>query len=196
MDRRSVAPGTPRLKIYTKSGDDGTTGLLGNRRTSKDDPRIDAYGTVDELNAAIGATRALLASGCPEVGAALARIQADLFSVGASLAAPDPENPFHDAVRADQVTWLEESIDAWESVLEPLTQFILPGGTPAAAQVHVARTVCRRAERLTVSLARQPGEQVRETVLVYLNRLSDALFVLARYINKAAGVSDIPWNGP
>ena len=183
------------MKIYTKTGDDGTTGLLGSRRVGKDDPRIDAYGTVDELNAVLGIARAQLRDDEAETHAALGRIQEDLFAAGASLADPDPNSRFHAAIGDEQVARLEQSIDAWETDLPPLTRFVLPGGVPAAAQIHFARTVCRRAERLVVRLNHQPGEHVGENVSIYLNRLSDALFVLARHINKRSGVSDVPWRG-
>jgi cob(I)alamin adenosyltransferase len=181
------------LKIYTKTGDAGMTGLLGPGKFSKDEPRIDAYGTVDELNAAIGVARAA----GPDVGAdaLLARVQDELFVVGSALADPDPEGPFHRKVGPDLTAALEADIDAMESELTPLTQFILPGGTPAAAHLHLARTICRRAERLVVHLSRQPTEAVPIEVSIYLNRLSDFLFVIARVVNSRAGVADIPWTG-
>lgn len=182
------------MKIYTKAGDAGLTGLLGGGRFAKDDPRIDAYGTVDELNAAIGVARA--ASPDPDSDARLARVQADLFVVGSALADPAPSGPFHGAVKADHAATLEAWIDELEATLDPLRQFILPGGSPAAASIHLARTVCRRAERMVVRLARHPGESVPAEVIVYLNRLSDFLFVLARAVNKRAGVADVPWTGP
>lgn len=181
------------MKIYTKTGDDGTTGLLGPDRVRKDDRRIDAYGTVDELNAAIGVARA--ANPGPNVDASLARVQNDLFVLGSALADPSPDGPFFHAVTPEHVAWLERQIDTLQEALPALTQFILPGGTPAAAQTHLARTICRRAERLVVSLMSQDDQHVSESVLVYLNRLSDALFVIARAINQNAGVSDIPWSG-
>ena len=181
------------MKIYTKTGDDGTTGLLGPDRVRKDDPRIDAYGTVDELNAAIGVARA--AQPDAAVDAILGRIQNDLFVLGSALADPAPAGPFFDAVTAEHVAWLEGRIDVLQDALPALTEFILPGGTPAAAQIHLARTICRRAERLVVRLRAHPDQSVSENGLVYLNRLSDALFVIARAINRAAGVADIPWKG-
>ena len=182
------------MKIYTKTGDDGTTGLLGPARVRKDDPRIDAYGTVDELNALIGVARAQPIDG--EIDAVLARVQNDLFVVGAALADPDPDGPFHHGVNEGHARSLEERIDAFESVLPRLTQFILPGGTPAGAQLHLARTVCRRAERLLVHLGHQEGAHVPGPLVVYLNRLSDALFVFARAANHRAGMPDVPWGGP
>ena len=181
------------MKIYTKTGDDGTTGLLGAGRLRKDDPRIEAYGTVDELNALLGTARAHGVD--PETDALLARVQNELFVVGSALADPNPAGPFHNAVTAEHVERLERTIDALESELPALTQFILPGGSPAAAQVHLARTVCRRAERAVVRLAATPDGHVAEPLLVYLNRLSDALFVVARSINRRVGVADVPWSG-
>jgi cob(I)alamin adenosyltransferase len=181
------------LKIYTKTGDQGMTGLLGSRRVPKDDLRIEAYGTIDELNAALGLARANALD--PGSDVLVARLQDDLFAVGSALADPNPGGPFHDAITPGHVRRLEEQIDAMEAELPALTRFILPGGTPAAAQVHMARTVCRRAERLVVKLGHQPGEHVAAPLLVYLNRLSDLLFVLARAVNHRAGVADIPWGG-
>ncbi|MDB5349380.1 MAG: ATP:cob(I)alamin adenosyltransferase [Planctomycetota bacterium] len=181
------------MKIYTKTGDDGTTGLIGPGRVGKDSPRIEAYGTVDELNAVIGVARAA----GPDHGAdtLLEIIQDDLFAVGAALADPDPSGRFHHAVKLDRAERLERAIDALETELAPLRNFILPGGCPAAAQIHLARTVCRRAERLIVALGHHPDEDVPDSLLIYLNRLSDFLFVLARAVNHRAGVSDIPWLG-
>jgi cob(I)alamin adenosyltransferase len=181
------------LKIYTKTGDDGTTGLLGPHRVRKDDLRIETYGTVDELNAALGVARALALD--PESDAVAAQIQDELFAVGSALADPDPSGPFFGAITPEHVARLEKRIDAIEAELPRLTRFILPGGAPGAAQIHLARAVCRRAERLAVRLANQPGEHVAEALPVYLNRLSDALFVLARFANHRAGVADTPWSG-
>jgi cob(I)alamin adenosyltransferase len=181
------------VKIYTKTGDQGMTGLLGKGRVPKDDVRIEAYGTVDELNAVLGLVRAQgLDSGADALAA---QLQNDLFVVGSALADPSPMGPFHHAITAQHVARLETQIDALETELRPLTQFILPGGAPAAAHVHLARTVCRRAERLVVRLSRQPGEDVSSSLVIYLNRLSDLLFVLARVVNHRAGVADIPWTG-
>ena len=180
------------MKIYTKAGDDGSTGLLGPGRVAKDDPRIEAYGAVDELNAAIGVARA---SGLDmEADRLLETIQQDLFAVGAALADPDPKGRFHGSIAPDRTTYLEGRIDVMEGELSPLTQFILPGGTPGASRVHLARTICRRAERLAVTLGRQ--ESVPGEILSYLNRLSDILFVLARAVNHRAGMADVPWVGP
>jgi cob(I)alamin adenosyltransferase len=181
------------VRIYTKTGDDGFTGLLGPGRVPKDDVRVEAYGTVDELNAALGVARALGLD--PAAGTLVSRIQEELFVVGSALADPDPAGPFHGAVTARYVEGLESAIDGLEEELEPLTQFILPGGTPTAAQLHLARTICRRAERMTVTLSRQPEQDVPAVLIVYLNRLSDLLFVLARAVNRRAGVADIVWKG-
>lgn len=183
------------MKIYTKTGDDGDTGLWGGLRVGKDSPRVQAYGTVDECNAAIGVARAALA-GAPaagNLGGLLAQIQDQLFVVGADLATPG-EAANIPRIGADAIAQLEQAIDATEAELEPLRQFILPGGTPAAAQLHLARTICRRAERCVVALAR--GEALNPLVGVYLNRLSDCLFVLARAANARAGLPDVPWNSP
>ena len=181
------------MKIYTKTGDTGMTGLLGSGRVSKDDARIDSYGTVDELNAVLGLARS---SGVPvDLDRWLAAVQDDLFAVGSALADPDPDGRFYGAITEAHTLRLEGQIDDMEAGLPPLTQLILPGGTPSAAQVHLARTVCRRAERLVVALRNMPEEQVSDDVLVYLNRLSDYLFVMARAINHRTGVADIPWGG-
>lgn len=181
------------MKIYTKTGDDGTTGLLGARRVPKDDLRIEAYGTVDELNAVLGVARAQRLD--PATDAFLGRVQDELFAVGSALADPNPAGKFQGSVSAAHVAGLEQEIDALEDGLPQLTQFILPGGAPAAAQLHLARTVCRRAERAVVRLRRQPGEHVPAEITVYLNRLSDALFVAARAVNHRAAVADVPWSG-
>ena len=181
------------VKIYTKTGDEGITGLLGNRRVPKDDLRIEAYGTVDELNAVLGLARAQGLD--PAADGLAAQLQDELFAVGSALADPDPKGKYHHAIRAEHATRLEGIIDALEAELPPLTNFILPGGSLAAAQLHLARTVCRRAERLVVRLARQPGADVPTALIVYLNRLSDLLFVMARVVNHRARVSDIPWKG-
>jgi cob(I)alamin adenosyltransferase len=181
------------VKIYTKTGDEGTTGLLGSRRVPKDDVRIEAYGTIDELNAVLGLARA---HGLDSAADGLvAQLQDELFAVGSALADASPHGKFHNTITIEHVERLERAIDAMESELTPLTQFILPGGAVPAAHIHLARTVCRRAERLVVKLARQPGEDVPRALMVYLNRLSDLLFVLARVVNRRAGVSDTFWKG-
>lgn len=181
------------MSIYTKTGDDGRTGLLAGGRVGKDNPRIEAYGTVDELNAILGVARAAGIDGATD--RLLARVQDELFVVGSALADPNPRGKFHNVVSPEYAQRLEHDIDALEVDLAPLTQFILPGGSPGAAQLHMARTVCRRAERRTVALRDVAGEPVPEPLIVYLNRLSDFLFVLARAANHRAGVHDIPWSG-
>lgn len=170
------------MKIYTRTGDHGETSLFGGTRVPKNDPRIEAYGTVDELNSFLGLARA--AELPQQVEDVLHQVQMDLFDIGAHLASPGSDRfPGADESRIAQ---LEEAIDAMERELAPLTGFILPGGTPAASQLHVARTVCRRAERCVVAL----GE---ESTVTYLNRLSDYLFVAARFANLKAGRGDVPW---
>jgi len=183
----------PRLtKIYTRTGDDGTTGLGFGGRVAKDALRVECYGTVDELNSALGTARA--AGLPPGLDPPLARIQNDLFHLGSDLCVPEAEKTAHPVPRieARHVELLEGWIDAWNGQLAPLSNFILPGGTPAAAALHLARTVCRRAERLLVRLARE--EAVGEHDLPYLNRLSDLLFVLARAANDLAGREDVLWD--
>ncbi len=183
------------MKIYTKTGDDGETGLWGGLRVGKDTARVHAYGTVDECNAAIGVARAALGA-APELNdldALLARIQDQLFIVGADLATPGAAASIP-RIGPGEITFLEQTIDTLEGELEPLRQFILPGGTLAAALLHLARTVCRRAERSVVGLAR--AEPIGQDVGMYLNRLSDCLFVLARAANARADVPDVPWNSP
>jgi cob(I)alamin adenosyltransferase len=181
------------VKIYTRTGDDGRTGLLGPGRVEKDSARIEAYGTVDELNAVLGVARAARPDAAADTS--LAEVQDDLFAIGSALADPDPSGPFHSAIQARHIERLEQAIDAMEATLPPLTRFILPGGVTAASQIHLARTVCRRAERRVVRLAHTTGEHVPENLIVYLNRLSDYLFVLARAVNHRAGVGDVPWKG-
>ena len=181
------------MKIYTKTGDEGDTGLLGNRRVPKDDIRIEAYGTIDELNAVLGQARA---QGLDSTADGLvAQLQDELFSVGSALADPDPRGRCHGAIQLEHASRLEQVIDALEQELTPLTNFILPGGVMPAATIHLARTVCRRAERLVVRLARQQEGSVSPALIVYLNRLGDLLFVLARAVNHRAKVTDIPWKG-
>jgi cob(I)alamin adenosyltransferase len=181
------------VRIYTKTGDDGFTGLLGSGRVPKDDLRVEVYGTVDELNAAIGVARAHGLDAAAD--RLLAQLQDELFVVGSAFADPSPQGPFHNAITPQHVSRLESAIDGLEGELDPLSHFILPGGTPPAAQLHLARTVCRRAERLAVALARQVGQSVPRDLVVYLNRLSDLLFVLARAVNRRAGVADVLWRG-
>ena len=172
------------MKIYTRGGDSGETSLFGGDRVAKNDPRIEAYGTVDELNSFIGLARATWASSPIDVQ--LGAIQADLFEIGAQLAAPGSDR--FPGVNRRRIDELEQAIDSMQSELPALTSFILPGGSLAAAQLHVARTVCRRAERLIVSL----GDS--KTTIAYLNRLSDYLFVAARLANLRHGTNDVPWS--
>ncbi|HXG59340.1 MAG TPA: cob(I)yrinic acid a,c-diamide adenosyltransferase [Thermoanaerobaculia bacterium] len=174
------------MKIYTRTGDRGETSLLGGSRVVKNDPRIEAYGTVDELNSFIGVARA--AWPASPIDDELHRVQSDLFTIGAFLAAPNGR--FETAPRA-RIAQIESAIDAMERELTPLTNFILPGGSPAAASLHVARTVCRRAERLVVAL--DDASAPMETTIAYLNRLSDYLFVAARFANARHGVADVGW---
>jgi cob(I)alamin adenosyltransferase len=179
------------VKIYTKAGDTGETSLLGGARVPKDHVRVAAYGDVDETNAAIGSVRALAA---PPLDRLLLEIQKDLFAIGARLADPTRQvvaRRAKAAVTAAHVRRLERAIDAREEKLAPLRSFVLPGGTPTASLLHQARTVCRRAERSVVTLAREA--RVDPTILVYLNRLSDLLFVLARFENHRAGVDEPCW---
>jgi cob(I)alamin adenosyltransferase len=178
------------MKIYTKTGDTGETGLFDGTRVSKADPRVEAYGGVDELNAWLGVIR----SAAPglDVDESLTRIQRDLFAVGAILA--DPTHKIAGrvdkaALGSDDVTRLERAIDAFEKDLPPLRRFILAGGSPAGATLHLARTVCRRAERSMVAL----GTGVDPIAITYINRLSDLLFVMARLVNHRAGISEIEW---
>ena len=183
------------MKIYTRTGDAGSTGLFGGPRVSKDDVRIEAYGTVDELNAALGCVRSLGAVAEP-IGAQIELIQRELFSLGAELATPDPDEFDLRVIGGDHVARLETWIDEHESGLEPLKQFILPGGTQAASLLQLARAICRRAERRVVTLADQEGVEISNDVVVYLNRLSDYLFVLSRAVNSQAGIGDVPWQRP
>ena len=180
-------------KIYTKTGDDGHTGLFGGGRVEKDHVRVEAYGDVDELNAVIGVARAV--DMMPRVDEILAPIQRDLFSIGALLATPHPEKhkeQLETARLSDRrIAQLEQAIDDCEEELEPLKAFILPGGTAKASALHVARTVCRRAERSVITLQRT--DAVPQIIVVYLNRLSDLLFVLARVANKRAGAGEVTW---
>ncbi len=180
------------MKIYTRSGDDGDTGLFGGGRVPKDHPRVAAYGDVDELNSALGLARA---TPPPLFDDLLASVQRDLFAIGGQLATPDPERVTRALEKAvlseDRVGELERAIDAADAELAPLTAFVLPGGTPKAATLHVARTVCRRAERSVVRLAREA--EVHPVFVVYLNRLSDLLFTLARLTNHRAGIGEEAW---
>ncbi|MGA3310667.1 MAG: cob(I)yrinic acid a,c-diamide adenosyltransferase [Xanthobacteraceae bacterium] len=181
-------------RIYTRTGDDGTTGLGSGERRKKYDLRIAAYGTLDEANATIGIARLHTADDAA-LDSALARIQNDLFDVGADLCTPGKGRGPGGArltVTQAQVTWLENEIDRLNAELAPLKSFVLPGGSAAAAYLHLARTVCRRAERLIAELKDKPDESVTPEVLKYVNRLSDFLFVAARYANDK-GARDVLW---
>lgn len=180
-------------RIYTRTGDSGETGLFGGGRVSKHDLRVEAYGTVDELNAVLGVARTACERDIQlrELDKFVMRVQHQLFNLGAELATPQPVAHGTNLVSDADVAWLEKSIDAWEQSLAPLKTFILPGGSAAAADLHWARTVCRRAERLVVEL--EEREPIRGEVLRYVNRLSDALFVAARTANHALAVEDVPW---
>jgi len=177
------------MKIYTKTGDDGETGLFGGPRVRKDAPRIEAYGAVDELNAVLGLARAETLP--PDVDVLLASIQNGLFDLGAELATPEPAKMGVGTVGESQIAKLETAIDHYEATLPSLKQFVLPGGSRAAAALHIGRTVCRRAERRAIALA--AVEPISSQLIIYLNRLSDLLFVLARAANQSAGLPDVPW---
>jgi len=180
------------MKIYTRTGDDGTTGLLGATRVPKHDARVEAYGCVDELNASLGVARALDTGEL--LAAELGALQEALFQVGAELATSDPRMLEKLARVTDaDVAALEGVIDRLEADLPPLTRFVLPGGTPLAAQLHFARTVCRRAERRVTALAER--ESVEPRLVRWLNRLADLLFVMARWANRRAGVAETTWPG-
>jgi cob(I)alamin adenosyltransferase len=183
----------PRItKVYTRTGDDGTTALGTGQRVPKTSLRIGAYGTVDELNAQLGVV--LAGEVPPDLAEPLRRVQNELFHLGADLCVPEADKPQRPGPRIEprHVVALEQLMDGLSAHLEPLKNFVLPGGTAAAAQLHVARTLCRRAERDVVALAQQ--EPVGAEVVRYLNRLSDALFVMARYANKTAGVDEPLWD--
>lgn len=179
------------MKIYTKTGDAGDTGLFGGERVKKSDARVDAYGSVDETNALLGVARAVGLSAV--LDAILERLQTELFVLGAELATP----PAHrqrlrlPLIDESHVAALEADIDRLDAELAPLTSFIVPGGSAAASALHHARTVCRRAERGVVSIA--ASAQLRDEIVVYLNRTSDLLFVMARHANHTAGVADVAW---
>jgi len=181
------------MKIYTKTGDDGDTALFGGGRVHKDDPRVEAYGQVDELNSVLGLARA---EGLGTLDALAQQLQDQLFTIGSLLATPQDSKAASHIPRV-QDSWvkaMEDAIDSYDLELAPLTSFILPGGSKAAAMLHLARTVCRRAERDVVPLHR--AGLVDKHVEVYLNRLSDLLFAMARYANHKAGVKDVPWVAP
>ena len=181
------------MKIYTRTGDAGDTGLFGGGRVGKDHPRVEAYGDVDELNAHLGLARSI--EMMPRVDEVLVPVQRDLFAIGAILATPDAEKMRQQLAKAridgERIAQLERAIDACDQELDPLRAFILPGGTPKAAALHAARTVCRRAERRVIALGR--AVELPPLVVVYLNRLSDLLFMLARVANRRAGQGEVTW---
>jgi cob(I)alamin adenosyltransferase len=181
------------MKIYTKTGDKGDTGLFGGGRVPKNHPRVEAYGDVDELNATLGV--ALATQPMPRIDEILAPIQQDLFAIGALLATPKLEKMREhlEKARIDEarIAELERAIDGGDDELEPLKAFVMPGGTPKAAALHVSRTVCRRAERRVVELA--ADTEIPQVVIIYLNRLSDLLFTLARVANKRGGSAEVTW---
>ena len=181
------------MKIYTKTGDAGETGLFGGGRVSKAHPRVEAYGDVDELNASLGLARSI--EMMPRIDEVLVPVQRDLFAIGALLATPDRDKMKRQLEKARiddaRIAELEHAIDDGDRELEPLKSFIVPGGTPKAAALHVARTVCRRAERRVIALA--PEEEIPPIVVIYLNRLSDLLFTLARVANRRAGAGEVTW---
>jgi cob(I)alamin adenosyltransferase len=180
------------MKIYTKTGDKGETGLFGGERVPKNALRIEAYGTIDELNSFIGLAVTEVRN--PEVKSLLEEIQNELFSIGSDLAAPESDKNARLGIKrvpSHLYINLEKQIDKFEERVEELRNFILPGGTKSAAYLHICRTVCRRAERLVTSL--KITEQMNENILIYLNRLSDLLFVLSRYENAFSGIPDIKW---
>ena len=181
------------MKIYTRTGDQGSTGLFGGARVAKDNIRVEAYGDVDELNAVIGIARSV--EMMPRIDEVLVPIQRDLFAIGALLATPDRDKMAQHLQKArideGRIQELERAIDEGEAELEPLTAFIIPGGTPKAAALHVARTVCRRAERHVVRL--QHDVELPPLTVIYLNRLSDLLFTLARVANRRAGAGEVTW---
>lgn len=180
-----------QVKIYTKTGDKGTTSLFGGRRVPKDDIRIEAYGTVDELNSLIGLCRSMNQS--KDVDKILEEIQNDLFTLGADLATPvATRGKSVKRIQADDTLRLEKHIDTIAQMVQPLKTFVLPGGNRTAALLHLARTVCRRAERLAVRLARK--ETMKNTTVIYLNRLSDLLFMMARWVNSVSNTPETPWH--
>ncbi len=176
------------VKIYTKTGDDGTTGLVGGKRIKKSNPRIIAYGAVDELNSAIGIV--LSSHLDSDIGDLLTKIQNNLFVLGSDLANPNL-NDISNRVQDDMITFLENHIDRLEKALDPISYFILPGGDEVASRIHLARSICRRAEVNIVELSEL--EQINKNCQIYMNRLSDLLFVIARSINKRKKINDVAW---
>jgi cob(I)alamin adenosyltransferase len=183
------------LRIYTRTGDAGDTGLFGGGRVPKNHPRVEAYGDVDELNAAIGFARSI--EQMSRIDEVLVPIQRDLFAIGALLATPDREKMRQHLEKArvdeERIGQLERAIDDGDRELEPLRSFIVPGGSPKAAALHLARTICRRAERRVVSLTDSGIDEIPQVVVIYLNRLSDLLFTLARVANRRAGAGEVTW---
>jgi cob(I)alamin adenosyltransferase len=191
------------MKIYTKTGDSGTTGVFAGQRVAKDDTRINAYGTVDELNAFLGVIHAGLLMATSDfsvsdlsLASIVQQIQSDLFCIGAELATPDPDQHKMRMLSQKRIENLEETIDVVDAELPKLSNFVLPGGSLLAAQLHFARTVCRRAEREVVSLAKLENVADYSLCLIYLNRLADLLFVLARLVNSRLGLSEAIWHRP
>ena len=196
------------MKIYTRTGDSGTTGLFGGPRVAKDDTRIEAYGTVDELNATLGQVRSALKEpagqtsqaneGLSKLDARIAQVQHELFSIGAELASPHPDQFELRVIGQAHIQRIEDWIDDAEQQLPPLKQFILPGGSVLASHVHLSRAVCRRAERRVISLADavQTETPISDSVIIYLNRLSDWLFVVSRLVNQILNVPDQIWEKP
>ena len=182
------------MKIYTKTGDAGETGLFAGARVRKDDVRIEAYGTVDELNAALGVARSEMLP--PEIEQTLERVQSELFSVGAELATPEPAKHGMALIGEIQIRKLEAAIDHLEAGLPPLKQFILPAGSRSGALLHLARGICRRAERRVVTLANPPEVAISLALITYLNRLGDYLFVAARFANQEAKAIEMKWRKP
>jgi len=182
------------MKIYTRTGDAGSTGLFGGPRVPKDDDRIEAYGTVDELNAAIGMARSVGQRGL--LDSQLSEIQCELFSIGAELATPDPEGHQMRIITTAHIEKLESWIDEHEKELPELKHFILPAGDSVSTGLQLARAICRRAERRVVTLAHADGTAVAANLVIYLNRLSDLLFVMTRVANREAGVAEVPWVRP
>ncbi len=177
------------MKIYTKTGDRGETGLVGGGRVSKNDPRIESLGAIDEVNASLGLC--LIHAQGTELHNPIFKIQNWLFDVGAEIATPSDSKYYQTSVHADHMTYLEQSIDAMQASLEPLQNFILPGGSPLSANLHLARTICRRAERVLSDFHKEIG--IRDELRMFVNRLSDWLFVAAREANRISGVEDIKW---
>jgi len=182
------------MKIYTRTGDTGSTGLFGGPRVSKDDARIEADGTVDELNAAIGMVRS--AGVGQDIDQQLAQIQSELFSIVAELATPDPDQHGTRLIQSTHVQRLEEWIDQHEDTLPPLNHFVLPAGGPSSTAMHLARAICRRAERRVVTLSADPESRISESLVVELNRLSDLLFVLSRVCNVQSKHAEVAWVRP